>query len=193
MRCFGLVVTALLLGGCAHPMVITPDIARVNPDPAQQRVHKNAGFYISPQDRAAEVTTPGGGGDKVRYRPYADLETGLYRMLSNVFDDVTRLNAPDDAAAIAQHQISYVILPKVSTDSSSNGVFTWMATDFTVGLTCDVRDPAGKPVTQVSVTGTGKAAFSNLTANPSYAGQRASEDALIKMQRALADSPQLKK
>jgi hypothetical protein len=31
---------------------------------------KKAAYYISDEDRAREVTTPGGGGDKVRYFPY---------------------------------------------------------------------------------------------------------------------------
>jgi len=68
-----------------------------------------------------------------------------------------------------------------------------MATDFTVQLTCKFTDVAGRPVTSLSSTGTGHAEFAELKHNVSLAGERASEDALAKLQTSLQQSTELRK
>ena len=50
------------------------------------------------------VVTPGGGGDKISYQPYRDIETAFYKMLTNVFGNVTKLKTPKDADAISRRQ-----------------------------------------------------------------------------------------
>jgi len=187
------IVLALLasvyMAGCAHPMNIKPDIQAL--EPVGGRIQKNVGLYISPADRALEVTTPGGGGDKVRYHPYADLETGLYKALGNVFANVTVLNSPSDASAIAQHSLNYIVQPTITTTSSSSGIFTWMATDFTVQVTCKVSDPQGKQLATVSSTGIGKADSAEVRSDFSIAGERASNDALQKLEQPYLQAPEL--
>lgn len=192
LRLACLLLTIAALAGCAHPMIIKPEMDALAAAPAAERIQKKVGLYIAAENRTKEVTTPGGGGDKVRYVPYADLETGLYKVLSDVFVDVAVLQARD-AAAIAQHSVAYVIEPEISTTSSSSGIFTWMATDFTVQLQCKVTDPAGQAVATVAADGSGKAESKELMSNFSLAGQRASHDALLSLRAALLQSADLRK
>lgn len=186
-------VAVAFAAGCAHPMTIKPDIAALSAPADASRIPKNIGLYISAEDRNREVTTPGGGGDKVSYRPYADMETGLYKVLGNVFQNVVVLTSMSDVNSIAKNSLVYVAVPEIATTSSSSAVFTWMATDFTVQLTCHVNDVAGRAVTNASSTGTGHADFGELKSNFSLAGERASQDALVKLQTALLASPDLPK
>jgi hypothetical protein len=180
------------LAGCAHPMIIKPDIDTLVPSATSIKIQKSVGFYISAADRSSEITTAGGGGDKVRYHPYADMETGLYKIFSNVFTDVTVLSGANDTASIAKNKVVYVIEPKITTNSSSSGFFTWMATDFTVSLTCRISDTSGHQIANVASTGTGHAEFDELKANFSLAGQRAALDALLDEQTALFSSAVLR-
>ena len=189
----GLLVAIACLTGCAHPMTVRPDIDRLPVVSEGSRVPKTVGLYISPEKLNKEVTTSGGGGDKVSYRPYADTETGLYRVLGSAFQDVQVLKSMSDVDTIAKHSVVYIAVPEITTTSSSSGVFTWMATDFTVQLTCNFTDVAGRPVTSLSSTGTGHAEFAELKHDPSLAGTRASEDALAKLQTALQQSAELHK
>ena len=187
-----LLLAVAVTAGCAHPMIIKPEMEGLAAAPNADRIQKNVGLYISAPDREKEVTTPGGSGDKVTYRPYADLEAGLYKVLSDVFKDVAILQAPN-AESVAKHSLAYIIEPEVSTRSSSSGVLTWMATDFTVLLKCKVTDAGGQTVSTVSSVGSGHADFSELTSNFSLAGQRASQDALLKLRASLLQSPELRK
>lgn len=188
-RFAAIVLVALAAGGCAHPMIISSDVAAIVPTAGATVIPKNVGLYISAENRAKQVTTPGGGGDKVTYKPYADMETGIYKMLSNVFQSVTVLSAPNDSAAIAKNSLSFVVTPEITTSSSSSGTFTWMATDFTVQLTCKITDSSGQSVTSLSSTGQGHAEFAELKSNFSLAGQKASQEALQKMQGFLVQYP----
>jgi hypothetical protein len=189
-----LVLTALSasLAGCAHTMTIAPEIEKLAPSADADRIPKNVGLYLSSEQRGKEVTTPGGGGDKVSYRPYADMETGIYKMLGNVYQNVTLLHSPDDSGAIAKNSLVYIVEPEVTTESSSSGVLTWMATDFTVGLTCKINDASGHSIAVITASGSGHADFSELKRNFSLAGQRASLDALLKEQALLLQSSALR-
>ncbi|MDB5985350.1 MAG: hypothetical protein JWR16_403 [Nevskia sp.] len=183
---------AALLSACAHPMVISPDIVHIVPDSSTKPIPKNVGFYISEDKRALEVTTPGGGGDKVSYHPYADTETAFYKMLSNVFLNVTVLKTANDSEALGRGQLSFIIIPDFRADSSSSGIATWMATDFSFEITCSVRTLDGTQVAVESATGHGKAELGELIKDFSLSGKRAAEDALLKTQRALLGDAKLR-
>ena len=71
---FFILSIALILGGCAHPITIAPDIASVG-IVKQRKSSKSIGYYFA-ESAEKEVTTAGGGGDSIRYKPYKDLETG---------------------------------------------------------------------------------------------------------------------
>ena len=190
----GIALTAAVFAaGCAHPMMIKPDIASLAVPAEASRIQKSVGLYISAENRNKQVTTPGGGGDKVSYRPYADIETGLYKVLGNVFQNVEVLSSISEGESIAKHSLVYIVVPEIATTSSSSGFFTWMATDFTVDLSCKISDVAGRTLTTVSSTGTGHADFSELKSDMSRAGERASQDALTKLQASLLQAPELRK
>jgi hypothetical protein len=193
LRAALILLAIAITGGCAHPMIIKPEMEGLAVAPNADRIAKNVGMYISASNREKEVTTPGGGGDKVTYRPYADIETGLYKILSDVFQNVEILQSAPNAGSPANASLAYVFEPEISTTSSSSGVLTWMATDFTVQLTCKVNDPNGQAVSTVSSVGSGHADFSELKSNFSLAGQRASQDALIKLRASLLQSAELRK
>lgn len=184
---------ATLIAGCAHPLAIGPDLAKIERKAEDRQIELNVGYYISPNVRDRAVTTPGGGGDTVTYSPYKDMEAAFYKMLGNAFKTVTLLKSPTDSEAIQKHSISYVISPEISTDSSSPSPFTWPPTLFVVNLACNIADPSGKSVVKPSVTGAGRAEFDEFKADFSLSGKRAVVDAMMKMQDTLLGLPEFKK
>lgn len=186
----GLLLTVLLFG-CAHPITMNPDLAALKGDEAS-RIQKSVGYHIPDSAKALEVTTAGGGGDKVRYFPYRDLEPGFYKALSEVFSSVSKIQNPKDNAAVASSGISLLITPEIRTISSSESPFTWPPTQFTVDLSCTVTDAKGQAVQVVRVSGYGQATFDEFKSNFSLAAVRASNNALALLIKALGESPQLR-
>jgi len=186
-------IAGLLLSGCAHNMNVKPDIETIAAVAPDARIAKNVGLYISPENRGKVVTSAGGGGDKVSYHPYADMETGLYKVLGNVFQNVTLLSSLSDVNSISQHSLVFVATPEITTSSSSSGIFTWPATDFTIGISCKITDVAGRTIATVTSSGTGHAESSELMKDFSRAGERASADALQKLEAELLKAPELRR
>ncbi len=187
----GCAVAVVLVTGCAHPVTMVPDLASVPAAPS--KINKTAGYVLSAENIAKEVETPGGGGDKVRYSPYKDLEAGLYKSFSQVFTNVVKLKGLNDAEGIASQGVSLIISPTIVTDSSSSSAFTWPPTKFSVNLTCTVIDAKGAPVTVVTATGEGAAEFEEFKSNFSLSAKRASEDALKNLVKALSESEALRR
>ncbi|MCI3206030.1 MULTISPECIES: hypothetical protein [Pandoraea] len=194
MRVFKLLCAMFIVAlasGCAHQVSMSPDIAAVNAPEGATRVDKHVGFVITDQLRELTVTTPGGGGDKISYKPYADTETAFYKMFSNVFTNVSRLKSSDDAST-QKNALAYVVVPTITTDSSSTSLVTWPATDFTVNLKCEIRNLDGTIFATKTVTGTGHADFSEFKSDFSLSGRRAAADAMIKLQDTLLKMPELR-
>jgi hypothetical protein len=183
--------TCVALFGCAHPISMTPESTPVSRNGAAL-INKKVGYHISEVSSALEVTTAGGGGDKVRYFPYRDIDAGLYKALGEVFTGVTKVTNPTDIAAISGSGITLLIVPEISTTSSSTSLLTWPPTQFSVFLNCTVVDAKGQSVTNISVQGNGLAEFSEFKSNFSLAAVRASNDALTKLVKALAESKELR-
>ncbi len=181
-------VGVLSLVACAHPIDIAPNLSTFDGARAK-KVSKKVAYYISSEDRGKEVTTPGGGGDKVTYFPYRDLEPAIYKMLSNNFEDVYVLKSVDDKNELTSKKISYVFVPKIETASSSSSAFTWPPTEFTVALECRALSPSGSVLWQTTVKGEGKATFSEFVKDFGLAGRRASEQAVLQLERQLRASP----
>lgn len=181
-------IAVAALAGCAHPLMITPNAAKiVREADSPPRIQSKVGYYFNDALRSEQITSAGGGGDKVTTVPYRDIETGFYIMLSNVFEGVTRLKAPADQEAIRSNGISYVITPEIQVTSSSSSMLTWPPTHFNVDLKCDIADASGHPVESAKVVGQGDAEFDEFKADFSLSGKRATEDALRKMQRKLLE------
>ncbi len=174
-----------IIGGCAHPIAIAPDFNAVQA-PATQVTAKKAAYYISDEDRAREVTTPGGGGDKVRYFPYRDLEAGLYKVLSATFASIAKLNKAPENEELNRQGIVVVVTPRITTHSSSDSIVTWPPTSFTVELECRISDPTGTELAQARIVGFGNASFDEFKSDFALAGKRASADALNKLANTLA-------
>ena len=186
-------VAAAILVGCAHPIAMTPDVAKIEREASSQPIRKDVAYFIADDLRSREVTTPGGGGDKVSYVPYRDIETGFYKMLTNVFGSVTKLKSPTDMEAIKKNNVAYVITPTLVTNSSSPSPFTWPPTQFYVELTCDITDAAGNKVMSHKVMGEGRAEYDEFKSDFSLSAKRGAQDALLKMQRTLLDAQALRK
>jgi len=187
-----LLIVIMVFTGCAHTIAISPDISKIERDINLEPIEKNVGYYIAPDVRDKNVTTPGGGGDLVSYFPYKDIETGFYKMLANVFKDVTQLKSPKDMDTINRLSIVYIITPEISTDSSSSSSFTWPPTHFIVNLTCNITDKDGKFIIKSTVTGEGLSEYDEFKSDFSLSGKRAARDALLKMQTILLRSPELR-
>lgn len=185
------VLAIVAMAGCAHPILVSPDVAKIERSSSSPRIEKNVGYYISPENRALAVTTPGGGGDSVTYHPYRDIETAFYKMLSNVFKDVTVLKSPIDAEIVNKRGVSYIFTPTIATNSSSPSALTWPPTRFTLNLACNVSDGSGKTMAIKSVIGEGQAEYDEFKSDFSLSAKRAAQDALLKMQGVLATSPEL--
>lgn len=189
-RLAGAALLVGLLTACAHPIGIGPletptrNEAGLNP--------KKVAYVMTDGDRAKEVITPGGGGDKVSYFPYRDLEKSIRDALRSVYADVFVLNAVGDQEAIKNYGVSYVFTPSITTQSESPSIFTWPPTKFDIDLTCNVTDAEGKPVTQVKAQATGTAEFSEFMKDFGLSGRRAATQVSEQLRQAVLANPQLR-
>jgi len=172
-------VTVALLAACAHPISMEP--SKLPEISASNLVQKKVGYVITDANRTKEVTTPGGGGDKVSYFPYRDLEKGIRTALRAVYQDVTSLTSATDLAAIDQAGVSYVFTPEITTTSSSPSPFTWPPTQFTAEVSCTVTDAKGAVVAKVMANGQGAAEFSEFKSDFSLSARRAAADVVEKL------------
>lgn len=186
IRLLAAALAGLSLGGCAHQISVAPTAAMVQPEGSPPKIRENVGFFVPPEVAAIEVTTGGGGGDRVRYFPYRDIEAGYQAMLLTVFEGVTKLSTANDPVAMAKDNIKYVVTPTIVTTSGSTSAFTWPPTDFTVDLTTTVKDAKGSTVATKRAVGQGQAEWGEFTKlGWGLAGVRAMESVLRKMQAEL--------
>jgi hypothetical protein len=184
----------LTLIGCAHPINMKPEndklASRATSSPV---IDKKLAYFIPESRMTLEVTSPGGGGDLVKYTPYRDIETGLYKILSESFKDITKAKSSLITADMKKDGITLMLQPEITTTSSSESILTWPPTKFGVMLTCNFYDEKDVLVHKVSVTGSGEAEFSEFKGNFGLAANRATTDALNKLLEALNTSAELRK
>lgn len=185
------IAVAALVTGCAHPISVTADMAQIKGSGA--KIDKTAGYYIAPEDRTREVVTPGGGGDKVSYVPYRDLDAGIYKAMSEVFTNVVKVDVPNDLAKLAKDNVQFVISPKITTNSSSDSLLTWPPTQFTIELSCKVTDKSGAALKELRATGTGKAEFSEFKGDQSLSAKRAAQQAMTNLVKVLEETPEFRR
>lgn len=181
---------ALMLGACAHPISITPDLSVFRESDAQSSM--SVAYVITNADRAQEVTTPGGGGDSVRYFPYRELESGLFQALSSIYRRVTLFRSPSEGNAPEHRDVELVFIPRITTDSRSPSIFTWPPTRFFVTIAYEVKDPSGKTVYSNQVPGQGAAEFEEFRGDFGLAGKRATQDALMKFKAQVEEARELR-
>jgi len=100
-----------ILGACAHPITINPSTTPQRTENSSYST-KVAGYVMTDADRAKQVTTEGGGGDKVNYFPYKDLEKGIRDVLKSLYSDVVLIRSPSDFEAIKRDGVGIVFAPK---------------------------------------------------------------------------------
>lgn len=184
---------ALTLGGCAHPINMKPEADKMDAKPASvQTIDKKVAYYIPETRMGLETTSPGGGGDLIKYTPYRDIEPGLYKVLTDTFKDVSKSKGPRLSDEQKKDGFTLMMQPDVSTSSSSESIFTWPPTKFTVTLSCNFYDDQNTLVKKIEVTGSGQAEFDEFKKNLSLAANRASTDALNKLQEAVGKSSELR-
>ena len=179
-----------LLGACAHPIGISPLETPTRNEAALNA--KKVAYVMTDSDRAKEVTTAGGGGDKVSYFPYRDLEKVIRDALRAVYSDVFVIKSASDTEAIKTYGVSYVFVPEIMTTSDSPSLLTWPPTKFGIDLTCRVTDAEGKAITQVRAQGNGTAEFSEFMKDFGLAGRRAATLVSEQLKQEVMVNPQLR-
>lgn len=179
-----------LLSACAHPISVAP---QKTPERIEtQLIQKKVAYAMTDAERGKEVTTPGGGGDKVSYYPYRDLEKAIRDALRSVYQDVVVVRSAKDAAAVRESGAALVFTPEIKTSSSSPSPFTWPPTKFSSEIVCTVTDAGGQEVTKMSATGNGAAEFDEFKSNFSLASQRAGTDAAARLADAIRSDAKLR-
>lgn len=179
-----------LLAACAHPIGISPLETPVRNETSLNP--KKVAYVMTDADRAREVTTPGGGGDKVSYFPHRDLEKAIRDALRAVYADVFVIKSATDTEAIKAFDVSFVFSPEITTTSESPSPFTWPPTKFGIDMTCKVTDPDGKLLTQVRAQGNGAAEFSEFVKDFGLAGRRAATLVSEQLKQEVMSNPQLR-
>jgi len=185
------VLPLLAMIGCAHPMVISPRVEEL-PVENKVKIDKAVGYYISAKNLVLKVESPGGGGDRLAYHPYKDIEGALSKVLFNIYKDVYKLKSENDKKELTKKGVTYVFVPKVSTTSSSPSPFTWPPTDFSVTLDVHALDNSGKQLWSSQVTGKGHAEFEQFKDDFQLAARLASKAAFIKLQKEIEKSNALR-
>lgn len=171
----------LLFSGCAHKIDIAPKLDTIR-ETKVETFKFNVAYYLSDTDKQLEVITPGGGGEKVKYTPYADTEAALNAVLSNVFAKAYSIKTLDDKKFIMDKNISYIFIPKIITSSSSDNAFTWPPEKFSVELACKAIDPAsGNKLFEITTSSIGVADFGDYRQDFSFSAKMASEKAFLEM------------
>ncbi|WP_232411360.1 MULTISPECIES: hypothetical protein [unclassified Methylophilus] len=182
-------ICLMLLAGCAHPISINPTHT---PDRPQSNLKpKKVAYVLSDTERNTQVTTPGGGGDKVSYYAYKDSEKAIRDALRAVYQDVVVIKSATDSEAIRDNAVELIYTPVITTASSSDSAFTWPPTFFRVELSCNVTDTKGNLIKTLKVDGNGYAEFSEFKTNLGLAGSRATSDLSEKLKKEILNNPAL--
>jgi len=168
-----------VLSGCAHQIQMNPNTGSfVESD---KEINMVVGYHISDEDRLKEVTTPGGGGDKVTYSPYKDTESVLFIVLSNQFKDVFLVKSLNDNSFIKDNEIKLIFIPKITTQSSSSSPFTWPPTKFVIDLTVKALNSSGDLIWEKKIKKTGEAEYDEFKEDFSLSARRAAEQVYLQL------------
>lgn len=178
------------LVGCAHPISIMPTQAIHSDDTITKNL--SVAYVLSDEMKNQEVITNGGGGDKISYKPYNDLEKTIRDSLRAVYKDVVLIKSTAEAAKIQENSVSLIFHPEIKTSSGSSSILTWPPTEFKIDFSCPVTNAAGDLIDDLKVVGTGNAEFSEFKSNFGLAGARAADDLGKKLYAELLSNQKLK-
>jgi hypothetical protein len=180
-----------LLTACAHPISLEATKLPER-DSNSALVAKKVGYVVTDADKGKQVITPGGGGDKVSYFPYRDMEPALRAALRAVYQDVSALKSAQDKAAIKEAGVAYIFTPEVITNSSSTSMLTWPPTQFRAEVMCTVTDPNGAVLAKVRAVGNGAAEFSEFKSDFSLSARRAVAEVAEKLAQEIRNNAALR-
>jgi hypothetical protein len=178
-----------LLAACAHPIVVSPLETPLRVE--SQLSPRKAAYVMTEADRNLEVTTPGGGGDKVNYKPYRDLEKAIRDALRAVYTEVFAVSSASDQTLRAQG-VSHVFSPRITTTSDSPSPFTWPPTKFGIEMVTQVSDPGGAPITTIRTQSNGAAEFDEFKHDFSLSARRAATQLSEQFRQQVAADPRLR-
>lgn len=187
LRLAGAATVVALLTACAHPISLEPTSTPKRDE--AQLVAKKVAYVMTDADRAKQVETPGGGGDKISYYPYRDIEKSLREALRSVYADVMVLRAATDTKDTG---VQYVFAPEITTTSSSPSAFTWPPTKFSTELACTVTDASGAVVARFKVAGDGAAEYEEFKSDFSLSARRSVQVVAEKFAQEVRSRSQLK-
>ena len=183
--------TALVLTSCAHAITIDPGPSQTS---YQNKLSpKKVGYVITDTDKNKQVISAGGGGDKVSYYPYRDIERPIREALKSIYTDVYAIASISEVDTIKKDEVTIIFTPVISTTSNSSSILTWPPTDFTINFNCAVVDAAGSPITNLTLTGIGQSQFSEFSAarDGGLSGRRAAGDLSEKLRQEILKNPAL--
>lgn len=178
-----------VLAACSHSITIEPQTMPTRTE--SSLVKKRVAYVMSDTERQKEITTSGGGGDKVSYYPFRDFEKALRETLRSIYDDVTLLKSASDAAAVRESGAQLIFSPQITTTSSSPSLLTWPPTKFTFEVACSVTDPSGAVVVELRVAGQGTSEFDEFKGDTGLSGKRATAQAMQKLREEIMGNPKL--
>ena len=178
----------IFITGCAHNIQINPDLNSLRTYEASAQSNLNVAYFISEMDRKKQVTTPGGGGDKVTYKPYADSEAALNTVLLKIFNRVYSLKTLSDKDYIKQNDISYIFVPNIKTNSSSSSMLTWPPTEFDIDLSIEAYDSEGSKIWNKKISSKGTANSDEFKGDFSLSARRSSEDLFKQLLEEIVNS-----
>jgi hypothetical protein len=185
MARLSIIAAIFVTAGCAHPVSVRPDVNYAS----DRTVDTSVGYFISDANRKFEVTTPAGGGDKIRYFPYRDMEPAILSTLGSVFHKVYSVPETGRAAYISDHHLTFVFEPILTTNSSSDSAIFWPATDFDLTIKVTALNASGQTVWNRDFTGHGHVEKGRSLVDVPPAKQAATE-AFGKLHKALMEDPQ---
>ncbi len=164
-----------ILTGCTHKIDMVPNVEKVTDNVFNiEKRNYNVAYILKSYEQDKYVVTPGGGGDKIGYTPYDDTELAFRTILSKVFNKVYKLEF-NDSKFVKEKDIRLIFTYNLKTNSSSESMFTWPPTKFTISLNCKAVSKDGSKVWEDTIYDEGSATFSEFKSNFSLAAQRASE------------------
>jgi hypothetical protein len=179
-----------VLAGCAHPINVGTDTSP--PRVEANLIQKKVAYTMTDAQRALQAVTPGGGGDRISYYPYRDLEKSIRDALRAVYQDVVVLKSTADVGAVQASGASLVFTPEIKTDSGSPSPFTWPPTYFTTEVSCVVTDPSGAEITRVKASGRGEAEFSEFKGEFGLSAKRAATKVATELSSEIAKNDKLR-
>lgn len=186
-------LVVLFVSGCTHKISMSPNDNVFIESKSDELKNYNVAYFIDKNKQNLTVVSPGGGGDKIEYKPYEDTEYVFRNILSNVFKKVYKLDSLSNINFIKDNDIKYVFTYNLKTDSYSTSAFTWPPTNFKIDLEAFATNNEGNLIWKEVVKDEAIASYTEFKNDFSLSARRASKKVFKKLYYKLKDSDSFKK